>query len=214
MKKITISLVALLAICTYSSAQTFPADGINSYKALYDSENLGMQYTGIPYLGVGYSYMNTDVDISTFVGDGYNIDIHGNAVTLLAGYEINNYFAIEGRYSKTVNDLYIDIGALGSDTGDKFGGSMSNLGLYLKPMYQSGRMGLYGLLGVGHVRFDIDNIGNSSENEFQWGLGMSFDAGKSFVGNSDVTFFVDYIRLNNDSYVNIGSTSFGLLFKF
>ena len=217
MKNLSLSIIAVMAMASVSMAETFPADGPKSYKALHDTEYSSLDYTGRPYVGIGYSYMNTNVSIAPV-----DVDLQGNAVMLVGGYEINQYFAIEGRYSKTMNDLDVDITAPGIDEGGKLGGDISNFGLYLKPMYASGPFGLYGLLGVGHVKVSFDQVGSNSENEFQWGLGISFTAGQSFIGNSDVTFFADYTSLYHDSYnsyyYNIGTDidafSFGLNFKF
>ena len=219
MKKFTLSMVAVMAMSTFAIAQTYDAYGPNSYKALHEGEQHEGQDTNKAYIGLGYSYINMNTGVSAPpLGKLFEIDIQGNGITLLAGYEINQYFAVEGRYSKTINDLNVDINIQDIDEGGKWGGHISNAGLYLKPKYSSGAVTLYGLLGVGHFKYDIDYAGEVSSNEFQWGLGISFDAGNSFIANSDVSLFMDYTRFSDDEYygenVVLDAFNFGLIFKF
>ena len=208
---------------TFAIAETYPAYGPNSYKAQHEGgfyEGQEEDYTANgAYIGLGYSYINMNTDFSNpLVGKFLEADIQGNGITLLAGYEVNQYFAVEGRYSKTINDLNIDIDGLGINEGGKWGGYLSNAALYLKPMYSSGPVTLYGLLGIGYVTVDADYLGKDSSNEFQWGLGISFDAGNSFIANSDVSLFMDYTRFSDDEYYGANAVldafNFGLIFKF
>ncbi len=211
-------MVAVMAMSTFAVAQTYDAYGPNSYKAQQDTDS-NLPYIGSPYIGIAYTYINSNLDIpKTIYGDNYESDIQGDNLTLLLGYNINEYFAIEGRYSKTVGDLDFDFNGPGFNEGSKWGGDISNIALYLKPMYSSDIVTLYGLLGVGKVELEIDYFGEASETEFQWGLGISFDAGKDFIGNNDVTFFMDYTRFYDDEYfgmdLTVDALNFGLTYKF
>ncbi len=221
MKKITLSIAAIMTMSTFAIAETYPAYGPDSYKAKHEGGSYAGQEidydTNKAYIGLAYSYMNLNGS-SLLSGEKLEIDIHGNAITLLAGYEINQYLAIEGRYSKTINDLDMDLKVLRENQGMGLGGYLSNAGLYLKPKYSTEIVTLYGLLGVGYIKGDLDNIVDESGAEFQWGLGISFNAGNSFIANSDVSLFMDYIRYDQDDFSGIDAVfdafNFGLIFKF
>ena len=209
MKNFTLSIVAVMAMNTFAIAQTYDAYGPNSYKALHDTDST-FEYISKPYIGLGYSYMNVNTKDNP---NDYNVDLQGDAITILAGYNINQYFALEGRYTRTIGDLNLDVDASNADIGGKYIGDMSNIALYLKPMYSSDIVTLYALLGVGHL-----DIIDDEDNKFQWGLGFSIDAGKDIIGNNDITFFMDYIRFNDESEYGVDQVidafNFGLSYKF
>ena len=199
-------------------AESYPAYGENSYKAIHDRDpNAPMK--GNFYAGLGYSYMNANLDMPVYY---YNrpveFDIQGDNLSFLLGYDFHRYFSVEARYTLSVTDLDLDVTSGDYDDGISWGGDMSNFGLYLKPKYQSGDVTLYALLGVGHIRIDLDNVGDSSENEFQWGLGMSIDVGESIVAGTDAFVFLDYIRYYDDEMSQMDYTidafTAGIAFKF
>lgn len=84
MKKITMSIVALLAMNTFSFAggDISPVEPEVTLPEVTES-------TGTFYVGAGYSYMNLDA----------GTDHNGDAVLLLAGYNFNQYFGVEARYA-------------------------------------------------------------------------------------------------------------------
>ena len=105
-------------------------------------------------------------------------------MTLLAGYNFNEYIAVEGRFSQTLGDLSVDNGP---DSGD-----LSNVALYVKPQYMlANQFTLYGLLGYGQVTFD-NTLSDLSEEGFQYGAGISM------MATDDIGFYVDYTRLYDD----------------
>ena len=209
MRSLTLSIIVVMAISTFATAETYDAYGPNSYKALHDTDST-LEYISRPYVGLGYSYMNANAKDNP---NDYNVDLQGDAITILMGYNINQYFALEGRYTKTIGDLDLDIDGSGTDIGGNYAGNMSNIALYLKPMYSSDIVTLYALLGIGHL-----DIIDDTYNKFQWGLGFSIDAGKDFIGNNDVTFFMDYIRFNDESEYGVDQVvdafNFGLTYNF
>jgi len=199
-------------------AEHYPAYGENSYKALNDTE-AGMAATGNFYAGLGYSYVNANLDIPVYYFNRpVEFDIQGDNVSFLLGYDFNQYFAVETRYTLSVTDLDFDLTSGNYDQGMSWGGDMSNFGLYLKPKYQSGAVTIYALLGYGHIRIDIDNIGDSSENEFQWGLGLSMDVGESIVAGTETFIYLDYMRFYDDEMNQVDFTidaiTAGIAFKF
>jgi len=127
-------------------------------------------------------------------------------VTLLAGYDINTYLAIEGRYTTTVTQKDVS--------------EMSGISIFLKPQYDiSDELSAYGLLGYGKVK--IDNVNNYDnvdvdKSGFQWGLGANYDIA------DDTSIFVEYASLANDmdgeflsaNSVDVDTVSIGLTYKF
>ncbi len=203
MRNLTLSVIAVMAINTFAIAETYDAYGPNSYKALHDNDgSIESNKVGAAYVGLGYSYMNNGLTLKDyFTGDRLDSDIQGNALTLLAGYNVNEYFALEGRYSNTISDLSVDYSINEFDEGINLGGKMSNIAFYLKPKYTSDDITFYGLLGYGKLKLELDSIDILTESNFQWGLGLSFNAGKYLD-----KFFIDYIRLYDDS---VGSLNQG-----
>ena len=133
------------------------------------------------YAGLGYSCMQMgldtpDVDISAMTG-----------LSLAAGYDINQYLSVEGRYTVGLGDLNVETW----NTDEDKSWDMSNIALYLKPKYAINRFIVYGLLGYGQVTFD--NGTSYSENGIQYGAGLSTMVNDTF----DV--YVDYRRLYDDT---------------
>ncbi len=204
MKNFTLSVVAVMAISTFAIADSYDAEGSGSYASHVAKDGSGS------YVGLGYSYMNANMQVS-----GYEADVDGSALTLFAGYNFNNYIAVEGRYSGTVGDLEYDDGFYTEDVD----GDITNIALYLKPMYRTGGFTIYGLLGYGQVSLDDDSAYDSDpESSFQWGVGFNFDI------YNNMELFVDYTRLYDDNGGFVDNTSdidfridafnFGATYKF
>jgi len=221
MKKITFATAVISLIGTFAMGDSFPAEGKNSYKA---QQSEAYYEDGI-YAGIGYSYMNANIDT---IGNVLSGDITGHGISLLAGYQMTSYFAFEARYSTTLSDLSVDTTLNDIDVGNSTNGDMSNIGLYIKPMYTSGRVGLYGLLGIGKIKLSQDNVSVTSNTELQWGLGMLWNGGDSLIPNTDLSLYMDYTRLYQDSEsflnystnginridVSVDSINVGLIWKF
>jgi opacity protein-like surface antigen len=219
MKKILMSMAAFAALGSSTVyAESYPAYGENSYKAIHEGvENGGA--TGNFYVGLGYSYVNANLDIPVYYfNQPIEFDMQGDNISFLLGYDFNQYFALETRYTLSVTDIDFDLQNGNYDRGMSWGGDMSNFGLYLKPKYQSGAVTVYALLGYGHIRLDIDNIGDSSENEFQWGLGLSMDVGESIIAGTQTFIYLDYMRFYDDEMsqidFQIDAVTAGIAFKF
>ena len=144
------------------------------------------------YLGLGVSSMSLRNDYS-------DEKFSATAIMLQAGYQYNNYIAIEGRYTRNLGDLDYDHGNnlnVGNAIYDgDYPGDFSNIAIYLKPMYNFNSFSVYALLGYGEV--SLTNIPHPStlgstdraEAGFQWGLGASYE----FTNNIGV--FVDYVNM-------------------
>jgi opacity protein-like surface antigen len=185
MQKFTLSAVTLMAMSTLAMA------GGDVQYAAPAAEVAPVEKKNV-YVGLGYSYMNINIEGSQQINAvAYppllgETDINGNSLTLLAGYNFHRYIAVEGRYTFSVGDLDID------NEGDDrdLDADLSNLAIYLKPMYPVGEMTLYGLLGYGKVT--LDDGTEYSESGFQWGVGAGYTL------NDAIGFFVDYTRLYDD----------------
>jgi len=99
--------------------------------------------------------------------------------TILAGVEVNDFLAVEGRLTKAISDYEIK---------DHKPISFTNAALYLKPQYKFEAATVYALLGYGISKFDF--MGNSTTvNGFQYGAGGSYDI------NDEMSVFADYTKL-------------------
>ncbi|MDQ7085235.1 MAG: outer membrane beta-barrel protein [Sulfurovum sp.] len=171
MKKTALILTTALAMTPYLLAEEtiIPKEKTSSEYSLYTE---GSSF----YSALGYSYISADI---------YESET-GNAYTLIAGYTINDYVSIEGRYSKTFGDLEIE----GGEKKDKL---IQNGALYIKPNYEiSEGINIYGLIGYGEVV-----MANTSGDGFQWGLGMSYKV------SPNVHIFIDYTDLYDGTLDNV-----------
>ncbi len=133
------------------------------------------------YAGLGYSCLQMDFDRP-------HIDVRSmTAISATAGYNINKYLAVEGRYTVSLGDL--DFETHHSDTEEE--GDMSNIALYLKPKYSVNSFTVYGLVGYGQLTLD-DGDEEYSEAGFQYGAGISA------MATDNIEVYVDYRRLYND----------------
>jgi hypothetical protein len=175
MKNITMSIVALLAMNTmaFAGGDIAPVEPEITVPEVAES-------TGSFYVGAGYSYMNADVDGLA--------DNDSDAVLLLAGYNFNQYFALEARYAGITDNL-------------------ENYGIYAKPMYPFGAATVYGLIGYGETSDDSD-----SESGFQWGLGANYAV------TEQIGVFADYTNVYDDDFagvdVTVDAINVGMTYKF
>ena len=128
-----------------------------------------VQYDGF-YAGGALSYLRMNaID-----------ELRGHALTLIGGYYFNKYIGVEARYTRTLTDPDLDrvTGVVSSDD------TLSNLGLYLKPMYNiTTGFSVYGLAGYGKAE-----AGDLEESGVQWGLGTKYE-----LANGIGVFF-DYMN--------------------
>ena len=146
----------------------------------------------------------------------YNTDAHENltarALTLIAGYEINRYLSIEGRYTQSSNVAYH------KDKQTKpLTSHYTDTALYAKIGYPVGSITPYVLTGYG--RNTITNLIGSdrTENAIRYGAGVSIKATESF------SLFGDYVRAYQGKgfdgrataeHQHINLLSAGIIYKF
>ena len=180
------------------------------------------------YLGAGVSAMSSRE--SSVSMDMFNVktgqDRLGN-INLMAGYMINNYLAVEGRYGFGITDE------------DKVEMN-SQWSLFLKPMYKfendedrsngGNYFAVYALLGYGGI--DLTGVNgvtaNVNETDFQWGLGLSYtfretSSEGTYKYQDSWTIYADYTNVGSnmnglyytgDGQVDADAFTVGLIYKF
>ncbi len=137
-------------------------------------------YVGV---GMGEAYVNDDVT---------DEEISATTLMLQAGYQYNEYLALEGRYTFGLGGSDYDAGNL-TGIGNGYDGDLSTWGIYVKPSYPIGDISLYALLGYGEIMLNDLMDGDAVENGFQWGLGASY------AFTEEVSVFADYVSLYDDT---------------
>ena len=180
MKKIVLSVSAVAAI----NSLVFAGGGMKEVTPVVEPVviiPMAEEVSGF-YVGLGLSAVSTrDATISMNffnVKDGQ--DRLGN-VSFFGGYNVNEYIAVEGRYTNTFSDEDLV--------------EMDGWSLFVKPQYPvSENFSVYALLGFGGVTMDGVNASgvDVDDSGFQWGLGMGY----AMTENFDV--FIDYTSLAAD----------------
>ena len=141
-----------------------------------------------------------------------NITLNGTALTFMAGYYFNKYVGVEARYSQTINDLDLDSARPIISVDDK----LSNVGLYVKPMYTlTTGFSFYGLAGYGWSRYET-SVKTHEEDGLQMGIGAKYEL------TNGVGIFIDYLDIyDDDNYdmiqtpdVSMNSLTVGAAYTF
>lgn len=222
MKKLTLLIVAIMAMSTFAIAAsgTYDADGPNSYK----NGGLSSDYQDAKYyVGIAYGLLDANADAQMDQPEVIRgeTELEGNSIMFQLGYQINEYVAVEGRYWLSFGDLDE---TFTSSTHPQFNYSDSYdsdneeaaYGFYVKPMYPvTSEFSVYALLGYAKAE-DIA----ADDDGFSWGLGVSYGI------NNNVSFFVDYTSLYDDDVsdellgydidadITFDSWNFGVAYKF
>ena len=148
------------------------------------------------YLGGTIVYQRTYADNSTWFGKIDSQDETG-ALGLVAGYDFNEYVAIEGRFATSLfEEDYAEV---------------TTYSIFVKPQYPvTEEFKIYALLGFGNVTVDATDAGGSyfgavpsivgntlmDESGFQWGLGVSYAV------TEEIGVFFDYVAFASDAEVD------------
>jgi len=206
--KILTSSIAFVAITTNMAmaggsnlAPIEPTTNVPQKEVIVVNDNV--KYDGF-YLGGALSYLRMNEVVET----------RGQALTLAGGYYFNKYLGIEARYTRTLTDIDEDQGA---ETVSK-GNVLSNMGVYVKPMYNiTTGFSAYGLAGYGLAKYDKESEDESlQESGLQWGIGTKYELANG------VGFFFDYMSFyDGDDFdtleaqgVFFNSTSVGATYTF
>ena len=192
MKNITFSLVSILALSgiSFAGGNVSPVVPIDE-PVLEAPVVIG---SSAFYVGLGYSYLSSNrtavLNNPADLRNGQVVkdtDSSANNILLQAGYQFNQYLAIEGRYTFSLGDhalTHNHINGLEEDMDI----DISNIAIYLKPIYPIGDISIYGLLGYGQVD-RTHNVRNHSwdGSGFQWGAGLEYAINDKF------SIFADYV---------------------
>lgn len=136
------------------------------------------------YAGVGIVAMSArDTDVSLDFFDPSAGQERMGTVSLLAGYNFNEYIAVEGRYNTSfTHDEQVE---------------MDGWSLFVKPQYPvTEDFSVYALLGYGGVNLDGKSgyfpLTDTDDTSFQWGVGASY------MIMENISLFADYTWLAND----------------
>ena len=201
MKNITLSLITIFAMSGLAQAGGDIAP-VEEPIVIPMVDNTAF-YIG---MGIGGATVNNDMT---------NEEFSSTMLMLQAGYQYNEYIAVEGRYSFGFSTDY-DMGTTYGFPGG-YEGDISSWGLYVKPMYPIGDFSIYALLGYGGVMLSELNAGDAYESGFQWGLGASYAV------SDNISVFADYVSLYDDTGfdyaaqlddINSDTWTVGLSYKF
>ncbi|MEA3418049.1 MAG: porin family protein [Campylobacterota bacterium] len=181
MKKIVLSLASAAALSSMSFAGGELTDTVEPVIAVPAVAEDASSF----YLGAGFAAVSTrdaTSDLSFFEEEEGQDRLFN--LTLLAGYDFNQYIAAEGRYTTSVADEDLV--------------EMSGWSLFAKPQYtfDNSNFQIYALLGFGGVTIegikgsfvDVDDTG------FQWGFGAAYSFGE-YMENNNLAVFIDYTSL-------------------
>jgi len=216
MKKVVMSLAVI------SSLGFAGGDIVPVVEAVDEIDETGF------YLGGGISAMSSresSVSMDIF-NEKAGQDRLGN-IAFLAGYMINDYLAVEGRYGFGITDE------------DKVEMD-SQWSIFLKPIYKfeddeerangENYFAVYALLGYGGIKLKGVNqvVADVDESDFQWGLGLSYTfretaRHENYKYKDSWTVYFDYTNVGNDMdglyYTGLGQVdadafTLGLIYKF
>jgi opacity protein-like surface antigen len=187
MKKLTLSIAAIAAMSTFAMAggDIAPVEPVVETPVVTPVTDAGF------YLGLGYSWIGQDIE-------GLSSTDY-SAIMLQAGYKINPYVAVEGRYWTNVNDDSISF--RGANTSVDIGSDA--WGIYVKPMYPvTDTFDVYALLGYGSASADNITLNGGGTytlpdmDGFSWGVGAAYE----FTNNWSV--FLDYVAFDDSTWDN------------
>lgn len=183
MKKTVLSVWAVMAMCSLGFAGGDMQNVEPAMEPVIEIVDVvSVDESGF-YAGIALTAVSTrDADISVDWGGTDRQDRLGN-FSFIGGYDFNEYFAVEGRYTTSFTH----------DDQTK----MHGWGLFAKPQYPVGKdFSVYALLGYGGVTLDgvDDYLVDYDDTDFQWGIGGSYMVTESF------SLFADYTFPANDMY--------------
>jgi opacity protein-like surface antigen len=161
------------------------------------------------YLGLGYASTNIDLTIDGLADEKQKLlDSSTDSIVLLAGYDFNEYFGIEGRYYINNSSLAYEYYLGNTPLSGTY--EAESLTIYAKPQYNFGAITLYGLLGMSANNYTATNLlGSDNDTLFSWGGGAKFNVTQS------LGLFADYTDLgSNDDVIETGLASWNVGFSY
>ena len=166
------------------------------------AENAGL------YFGLGYAKTSAELSLSSDIIDDNLYDASTDSLLLLAGYDINQYIGVEGRYYWNASAMAVQYYA--GDVPIVKDYKAESFALYAKPQYSFDMISIYGLLGLTMNDYSA-LLESGNDTLFSWGAGVKLNMTQSFGA------FVDYTDLGKtDALLSTGLSSWnvGLIYKF
>ncbi len=163
------------------------------------------------YIGGGYSYIDTKANV--FGLDNAKFKGNNDGFMLQAGYNFNEYVAVEGRYTYGTNSDYD--GKVFDVKIDKARDvNTESFALYVKPQYPvTEKIGVYALVGVASLKYSLDDSILDRDTDTEWGF--AYGLGAKYSATDSIDVFVDATSIYDvsmgqddiDTYaVNVGLT--------
>ena len=205
MKKITLSLVSVLALSSFAFAGS------------EDSSSLYMPGKSAIYVGLGYgSFKQSTTGIDYPAAKSFTLE--ADTVMLQGGYKYNPYFSLEARYWMGVSKIDQD----GGESPDKYSGDINSFGIYLKPNIPLSDTGIniYALFGYGNTSVKYSGGNKWDTDGYSWGYGVEYEA------MDNLGIFIDYVKVGSadsfdytdrdgvDADIDVETINFGLNYKF
>ena len=163
---------------------------------------------------VGVQYANLDLDSS---GNDVDVDLDWTTPALMVnvGYQINPYFAVEGRAGIGVSDDDDDFFFGEDENGNPIPRSTdaeieSYFGVFGRVGMPAGEVFYpYIQVGYGSVKIDSNRIGGDvDESDFAYGIGANFNFTETMSGN------LEYMSYYDEDDTELSGFSLGLQFDF
>ncbi len=206
MKKYTLSIAA----CALMGTLAMAGGDIAPVEPVVDTPVVAAVQNGF-YVGTAYGYMGDEYTRSPNTMDPKSFDESYSAWMFQAGYKINNYIAVEGRYWASMSDISVKNQL---NQGYDLQGADA-WGLYVKPMYPvTDAIDIYALLGYASMDHNSKKLNDG--DGFSWGLGASYGV------TENIDLFVDYVSIYDDDRsfsgvtkdITIDSVNFGVTYNF
>ena len=199
MKKIIMSMatVSILSVGAVAGGDVEVSEAVVAPIEVNTVNNSGM------YVGLAYGYVTSTEEVvgGILPSNVFYIDkVEYSSMMFQAGYKINEYIAVEGRY-------WLGFSKTGQDhvTGIDIDTTSDTWGIYVKPMYPvTDSLDVYVLLGYASTTFEYTNPNYDFESlyepeGFSWGIGASYDV------TENVSMFVDYVSMVDETTSALGA---------
>ena len=136
-------------------------------------------------------YMGLGVGQFTLKNTQTKEELSSMTGTIILGYDIDQYFGLEARYSRSFQDICYDSGNFTVANHD-IDATFTNMALYAKVGYAFEKIKPYILLGYGESKVTNLSFSNRKEAGLQYGAGLSYEL------NPHWNLFADYVRAYDD----------------
>jgi len=197
MKNITLTTIAFLAMSTYVMAG---GDIVPVEEPVVEVQEVVVSDAGF-YVGVAYTALTNETTIS----NGVNGEADYDGFMLQAGYKFNPYIAVEARYWNVGDERLNMSHPVGHPDGDDHSveSAFDAWGVYLKPIYPiTEALDVYALLGWG-TQNTVNHTYTPDDSGLSWGAGVAY----SFTDN--ISIFVDYVGIYDDTAIENSIDPFG-----